>query len=161
VLQAIIILSITVGLAIAVVVWLSLKKSLDTRSDEAVSTGGQTRSAKDRRSMEIGDWGNAAFNIVFGVLLGVLAHSLAELFTATLWPLAIVIPIFFAVVFFIEWLSDKLFDRIFPSGIRAARHSKPEGRKPLMRLLSLPVGVGIGIALAQLGFGDQILGLLP
>jgi hypothetical protein len=111
--------------------------------------------------MEPGDWGNSAFNVFFGGLIGILINSLAELIAAGFWLMAIAIPLLFAVVFFIEWIADKLVDRIFPSGIRPAGHTKPKGRKPLARLLSLPVGIGIGIALGQLGFGDRILELIP
>jgi hypothetical protein len=155
------ILSTVVCLAIAAGVWLILKKSRVTGQAGSRPIGRQVGNAEERRSMELGDWGSAAFNVVLGVVLGVLINNLAKLLTTTLWPLAAAIPIFFAGVFFIEWVSDRLLDRLFPSGIRPASPPRPKRRKPLPRLLSLPVGVGIGIALAQLGFGDQILGLLP
>ena len=55
----------------------------------------------------------------------------------------------------------KLFDRLFPIGIRPARNPRPQSPKPLVRVLSLPVGFMLGVVLAGLDLDGTILGLLP
>ena len=114
----------------------------------------------ERRSMQIGDWFTAAINLVIGVLLGSAADGLVQLATTAFWPLAVVIPLVFAGVLLFSWVLDLLTDRLFAIGVRPARKPKEEGRTPLLRLLSLPVGLVLGVALARLGLDDTILGAI-
>lgn len=111
----------------------------------------------ERRSMQVGDWFTAAINLVIGVLLGSAADGLVKLATTAFWPLAVVIPLLLAGVFLFSWVLDVLTDRLFTIGIRPARKPKQEGRTPLPRFLSLPVGVVLGVAIARLGLDDRIL----
>ena len=110
--------------------------------------------------MQVGDWANAAINLVIGVLLGSAADGLVQLATTAFWPLAVVIPLLFAGVFLFSWVLDMLTDRLFSIGVRPARTPKEEGRTPLLRLLSLPVGLVLGVALARLGLDETILGAI-
>jgi hypothetical protein len=110
--------------------------------------------------MQVGDWANAAINLVIGVLLGSAADGLVQLATTAFWPLAVVIPLLFAGVFLFSWVLDMLTDRLFTIGVRPARTPKEEGRTPLLRLLSLPVGLVLGVALARLGLDETILGAI-
>jgi len=105
----------------------------------------------ERRSMQVGDWFNAAINLVIGVLLGSAANGFVQLATTAFWPLAVVIPLLFAVVFLFSRVLDVLTERLFTIGVRPARKPKEEGRIPLPRLLSLPAGLVLGVALARLG----------
>lgn len=113
-----------------------------------------------RRRMQVGDWGNAAINGVIGVFLGVATDGLVQLVTTAFWPLAVVIPFLFAGLFPFIWVFDKLTDRVFPSEVRPARQPRAERRTPLPRLLSLPAGLALGVALARLGLGKAILGVI-
>ena len=124
------------------------------------SSSGQNGRPNGRRSMQVGDWANAAVNIVLGVFLGVVIDGLLQLATTAFWPVAVIAPLLFAGVILLERVTDKLIDPIFPSGVRPARKPRAKGRKPLLRLLSLPVGLIVGMALARLGLGDAILGML-
>jgi len=85
---------------------------------------------------------------------------LEQLATTAFWPLAVVIPLLFAGVFLFSWVLDMLTDRLFTIGVRPARTPKEEGRTPLLRLLSLPVGLVLGVALARLGLDETILGAI-
>ena len=42
----------------------------------------------ERRKMGIGDWMNAAINVVIGVLLGSVIFGLVQLVASGSWPLA-------------------------------------------------------------------------
>lgn len=108
--------------------------------------------------MEVGDWANTAVNLVLGVFVGIAIHGLMQLITTAFWPVAIVISLLFAVVPLIDYWLDWLIDRVFPSGIRAARKPQAEGRTPLPRLLSLPAGLIVGVALARLDLDNAIVG---
>jgi hypothetical protein len=111
--------------------------------------------------MQLGDWINAAISLVIGVLLGSAADGLVQTATTAFWPVAVITPLLFAGAFLVMWVSDKLLDRLFPIGVRPATKPQTSGRAPLPRLLSLPVGVVLGLVLARLGLDDTILGMLP
>ena len=113
-----------------------------------------------RRSMQLGDWFNAAVSLVVGVLLGWAADGLVQLVTTAFWPLAVVIPLLFAGVFVFSWLLDVLTNRFFSIGVRPARERKQDGHMPLPRLLGLAMGLVLGVALARLGLDDVILGAM-
>lgn len=61
---------------------------------------------------------------------------------------------------FFDQALDRLFDRLFPSGVRPARVPAPSRRKPLIRTLSLPAGVVLGVLAAALGLSDVILAVI-
>lgn len=114
----------------------------------------------ERRSMQAVNWFDAAIKLVIGVLLGSAADGLVQLATTAFWPLAVVIPLLFAGVFLFSWMLDLLTDRLFTVGVRPARKPKEEGRTPLPQLLSLPVGIILGVALARLGLDNTVLGMI-
>ncbi len=100
--------------------------------------------------MRAGDWFHAAVNLLLGALLGSAATGLAQLLVAGAWALALIVTLLAVAMFLIVLASDWLLDRLFGIGIRPA-HDAQEQRKPLLRLLSLPAGFLLGIALALLG----------
>lgn len=106
--------------------------------------------------MQVGDWFNAAINLVIGVLLGSAADGLVQLATTAFWPLALVIPLLFAGVFVFSWLLDLLTDRFFTIGVRPAPKRQEPVHTPLPRLLSLALGLVLGVALARLGLAEKI-----
>ena len=114
----------------------------------------------ERRDMAVTDWLDAFINLVIGILLGMAAASLVQLATTDFWPLAIVIPILFAGVFLFIRVFDGLFERIFSIGVRPARKPRPEGKKPLVLLFSLPAGLVLGVILERIGLSGTILDLL-
>jgi hypothetical protein len=115
----------------------------------------------DRRRMEWGDWINAAFLGAMGLFLGLAGHLMTQLSPAAFWPVAIIgIVLFFGIIAFdqiLDWISG----RIFSSGIRAGRQTKPKGKRPLALLLAVPSGLSLGLAMGWLGLADDILGALP
>ncbi len=113
----------------------------------------------ERRSMHIGDWVNAAALFVVGLFLGSLVEDLVQLAT-TDWPFAVFIVVLFAGLFFFVWIFDKLFDRLFPIGIRPSRNPQDNKRKPVPLLVSLPAGFLLGIVLAMLGLDDMVLSVI-
>jgi len=110
--------------------------------------------------MQAVNWFDAAIKLVIGVLLGSAADGLVQLATTAFWPLAVVIPLLFAGVFLFSWMLDLLTDRLFTVGVRPARKPKEEGCTPLPQLLSLPVGIILGVALARLGLDNTVLGMI-
>ena len=117
---------------------------------------------RERHKMEIGDWFHAAINLLIGVLLGSVAYGLAQLVASGAWLMAVILVVFGAGLFAFMLLFDKLSELVFPIGaIRPAKDPKPRPPKPLLRVLSLPAGFVLGVALAVLGLDQAILGLLP
>jgi hypothetical protein len=110
--------------------------------------------------MEPGDWLQAAVNIVLGVFLGIVVSALTELVVSGAWLMALILVALGAGYFVFVLLADKLFDWIFPSGIRTVGKRKNQP-KPLLRTLSLPAGLLLGIALAGLGLDTVLLDALP
>jgi hypothetical protein len=110
--------------------------------------------------MEFGDWLQAAVNVVLGVFVGIVVFKLTQLVVSGAWLMALILVVLgVGYVLFVQ-LADRLFDWIFPSGIRTVgkRTNQP---KPLLRALSLPAGLLLGIALAGLGLDTVILDALP
>jgi hypothetical protein len=114
----------------------------------------------ERRSMQWGNWFNAAANAVIGCLLGMAADGLAQLVVAGWWPVALLIAMIFPAVLLFDRLLDGIFERVFPGGIRPARTPKAKAHAPLVRVLSLPAGFALGLILTRLGLAEQILGAL-
>lgn len=107
-----------------------------------------------------GDWLNSFCNVVIGLFLGLATHGLANLIGAGLWVSALILVVPFALLMFFDQALDRLFVRLFPSGVRPVRVSTPSRRKPLVRTLSLPAGVVLGVLAAALGLSDGILAAL-
>ncbi len=114
-----------------------------------------------RRPIHEGDWINIVFNLLIGSLLGSAAYGLVQIATTAFWPVALFILIAFGGVFLFEIITDRLFEKVLPSGIRPARNPDDHERKPLVRVLSMPVGVVIGVGLALAGVDRVILDMLP
>ena len=106
--------------------------------------------------MQAGDWIYAMVNVVVGVFLGVVIEGLVRLMTTAFWPVAVLILLPSAALFFFESLFDGLVDRVFSRGIRPARKPQTGNRTPLR--LSLPTGVVLGVVFARLGLGNRLLG---
>ena len=103
-----------------------------------------------RRKMQVGDWLNAAINGVIGVLLGSVVYELVQLVASGAWLMAVILVLLGGGLFLFMVLHDKLFDRLFPIGIRPARNPQPESPKPLLRVFSLPLGCILGVGLAAM-----------
>lgn len=114
----------------------------------------------ERRNMGVSDWINSAINVVIGVLLGSVIYGMVQLVAIGAWLTDMFMLLIFGGVFLLMVLSDKLFDRLFQTGIRPAKTPQTKRPKPLLRVLSLPSGVILGVVLAVLGFDRPILGLL-
>lgn len=114
----------------------------------------------ERRSMELGDWLQAAVNVVLGVFVGIVVFGLTQLVVSGAWLMALILVVLGFGYFVFVLLADKLFDWIFPSGIRTVGKRKHQP-KPLLRALSLPAGLLLGIALAGLGLDRVLLDALP
>ena len=115
----------------------------------------------ERRSMQLGDWLNAAVSVVIGALLGSAAYGLAQLVASGAWLMAAIIVLLGITLFLIMVIMDKISDRLFPSWIGTVGKRQKQLLKPLARVLSLPVGFLIGMVLAVLGFDRTLLDLLP
>jgi len=112
----------------------------------------------ERRRMTVGDWVNSAAMLAMGVLLGLVVHNLSKLVgTAYFWPMLILIPVLFGGVILLDRVVDGLFERIFPSGVKAAPKPQGKARRPLALLLSLPTGFTIGVIGAQFGLSALVL----
>lgn len=116
---------------------------------------------RERRKMGTGDWINAAINVLIGVLLGFVIYGLVQLVASGSWLMAMILVLLGGGLFLFMILQDKLFDRLFSIGIRPARNPQPQLPKPLLRVLSLPLGFILGVVLAFLGLDRTILALLP
>lgn len=149
-----VVLSFTVvGFTVAAGVWFLARAT----SQRAAGSGECLGALSNMRTI---DWFNAAVNVVVGVLLGIVIAGLVQLVTTGFWLVAILIPTLFAGLLLFDGLIDGLIDKVFPSGIRSARKPQVQRRAPLLKRLSLPVGIVVGVALAQAGLGDKLLGIL-
>ncbi|MGR3641716.1 hypothetical protein [Alterinioella nitratireducens] len=97
----------------------------------------------ERPRMNVEDWANAAGLLAVGFLLGLATNAALPLFGTDFWYVVILIPVLFGGVILLAWLTDGLIDRVFVAlsgkGIEPARIPKVTTRKPLARLLSLPL----------------------
>lgn len=110
----------------------------------------------ERRTMEGGDWFSAAVNVLIGAFLGSAAYSLLQLVLSGAWLMAAVLVVLGVGVFGFVLLLDKLSDLIFPSAIRSYGKNRHLG-KPWALVLSLPLGLGVGVVLGMLGLDRVIL----
>ena len=67
----------------------------------------------ERRKMGVGDWMDAAINVVIGVFLGSVIYGLAQLVASGSWLMAMILILLGGGLFLIMVLSDKLPDRLF------------------------------------------------
>ena len=114
----------------------------------------------ERRKMGIGDGFNTVINVLIGALLGSAAYGLLQLVASGAWLMAMILVLLGGGLFLFMVLSDKLFDRLFRIGIRPPKNPQPQPPKPLLRVLSLPLGFLVGVVLALLGLDRTILALL-
>lgn len=111
-----------------------------------------------RRKMLLGDWLNGAALCVVGVYFGLVVHGMSQLIgTAFFWPMLIFIMIIWGGLYVFDNAVEGLSNWMFPSGIKPAKNSKVNERKPLARLLSLPCGIVLGVILAEIGLSDTLL----
>jgi membrane protease YdiL (CAAX protease family) len=115
----------------------------------------------ERRKMGVGDWMDAAINVVIGVFLGSVIYGLAQLVASGSWLMAMILILLGGGLFLIMVLSDKLLDRLFPTWIRSAKNPQPQSPKPLLRVLSLPLGFMLGVVLALLAVSSGSIFLEP
>ena len=133
---------------LAVVIWLRVKSDFGPLKSNGEPHGKQNKES----AMKTSDWFDAVMNVVIGVFLGVAMVASGS------WFIAVLIPLSATVLFFYMSLSDRLIDKVFPSGIRPAHKSKKTRKNPLAKRLSFPLGLVLGIVLAALGLGDRFLG---
>lgn len=110
--------------------------------------------------MGVGDWLNATVSFLIGILLGSVAYGLAQLFASGSWLMAVILVVLGGGFFLFMVVADKLFDKVFPIGIRPAKNPTPQPSKPLLRVLGLPIGLMVGVVLAFLGLDGALLGFL-
>lgn len=110
--------------------------------------------------MQISNWFNAAVNVAIGIFVGIVIAQLGRLIALGFWPIAIILLILIAGYLLFEGMFNRLVDKVFPSGIRPARKPTTRRRAPLPRLLSLPVGIILGVALDWLGLSEGLLALI-
>lgn len=112
---------------------------------------------RHRRSMGLWDWINSAAFLAMGVFLGLAVNAMVQLVGTPFWPFIVIIPLLFGGVLLLDDLLDRLTGRILPGGVKPAPESHPKARRPLVLLLSLPMGLAIGLIGAQVGLGDILL----
>lgn len=113
---------------------------------------------ENRRKMVLGDWFNSVWLCIIGLYLGLVVHGLSQLVgTALFWPMLIFIMLMWWGMCLFDNVINKLFDWMFPIGIKPATNPPSNERKPLARLLSLPSGIFLGVVLAELGLRDTLL----
>ena len=110
--------------------------------------------------MQADDWFSAVVNAVIGVLLGGAIYRLAELMLSGAWFYVVILVVLAAALFLIVQLHDFIGEKLFPSGIRPARNPQAKRKKPLLRRLSFPAGLVVGIVLAAFGLDDPLIGWL-
>jgi hypothetical protein len=113
----------------------------------------------ERRSMDGEDWLSAGFNVVVGLFLGLALNGLLQIVVTGFWPVAAIMVVLALGFFLVYWLFEGLIVRPFFSGVRRDQGTLPEGKKPLGRLASLPLGLVLGFLLAQLGLTGTILAM--
>lgn len=147
--------------AFAVGVWLFVRTERRADRTESAATGSESCRTRERRRMQAGDWFNAVVSLLVGVLLGSVVDGLVQLVAAGLWQSAMIITLVFGALFLFMWVFDKVTDPLFSIGVRPAPKPQAKGRTPLLRLLSLPAGLLLGVVSARLGLDAQILGMIP
>lgn len=134
-------------LAIAAGVWQVTRKRLDVDPNE-------------RGDLLAHDWFTIAINVGFGMPLGIVLFHFGQLLTSELWPFALLLVLVMGGLLLFDRVGTWLLEKVFPSGIRPARNPSAQRRVPLPRRLSLPLGIVLGVVLAQLGVGAEVLRLL-
>ncbi|MHA7923564.1 MAG: hypothetical protein ACX936_00095 [Marinobacter sp.] len=140
----------------ALVVWSRVKP--EAKPDKQESEVRAQRAAAG--FAQAGHWASSAVNVVIGVLLGVASNGLVQLMFTGAWAAVFNIAVLSAVLFFIVFLHDRLGKKLFPSGIRPAREPERARKTPLLRRLSLPAGLVLGVVIASLGLDDYLSDLL-
>lgn len=150
------IVSISICVVIGIFVWFRLR-SIEKASDEDVELLTQQTA---KLFMRAGDWGSALVNVVIGVLLGMVIHGVFGLLLDGAWFAVANIAALFVALSFIVVMHDRIGQKLFPSGIRPAHKPKAKRKKPMVRRISFPLGLAVGITLGSLGFDALLLGRL-
>ena len=112
---------------------------------------------RERHKMQLFDWVIAAGLLAVGFYLGLAVGALLQLDGFAFWFTIIYVFIPFGFVFLFIYFMDDLADRIF-SGARKPAHLKhTQKRKPLALLLSLPIGLVVGVIGSQVGLTEFFL----
>ena len=91
-----------------------------------------------------------------GVFIGIAGDGLINLYKAKAWAyVAILLALAFSYII-VVFVVDKLFGKIFPSGVKRIYKPKTQKDFNLLKLLSLMIGCLCGYALAYLGLGNAI-----
>ena len=110
------------------------------------------------------DWLTAGFNVAIGLFLGLALNGLWQLVANGSWLLAAValaMGVGAALALFLfEGLAARLTRWLFPGGVLPAPPAAGKARRPVLRLVSLPVGILVGVVLARFGLTETILGLV-
>lgn len=111
-----------------------------------------------RRKMNLGDWFKSAGLCFVGVYVGLLAHDFSQLVgTALFWSMLIFLVIMWWGMSLSYNVIERVFDWIFPSGIKPAKNLPSKEHKPFALLMSLPFGIALGAILAELGLAETLL----
>ena len=113
---------------------------------------------ENRRKMVLGDWFNNAALCIVGLYLGLVGHGMSQLVgTVLFWPMLVFILIMWGLMCLFDNAISRVFDWIFPKGVKPATTAPEKERKPLANLLSLPIGIVLGAIFAELGLRDTLL----
>ncbi len=109
-----------------------------------------------RRKMRTRDWIYSSMYVAVGLLSVLTAEGLAMLVVTECWPLVLVVPILIASPVLFEKVFKELIDWVFPRNATSPRGPDSNGDTPVVRLLSLPFGVALGVVFALLGWTDAV-----
>ena len=110
--------------------------------------------------MTLGDWFHSAVKLVVGFLLGIAAYSLATVLDVSLWLSAVIVVVPFLAIIAFAQFAEGLWDRLLNGGVYPANLAAKTERKPLLRVLSAPIGFAVGALAGILGFSDQTMAML-
>ncbi|VVT00605.1 conserved membrane hypothetical protein [Roseovarius sp. EC-HK134] len=110
----------------------------------------------ERRRTRTYDWIHSSINVAIGILIVLVAEGLARLVSTEFWPLALVIPILVACLVLFEKVFNGLIDWEFPKETDSPRKFDSKGDTPIVRHLSLPIGIVVGLLFALLDWTDPV-----
>jgi hypothetical protein len=111
----------------------------------------------DRQKMNSFDWIVAAALLAVGVYLGLALAGLIGLEGVAFWNTVIYVLISFGFVFLFIYYMGDISDRVLNGTKTPASVKRWRRRKPVALLLSLPVGVVIGVVGSRFGLSDLLL----
>jgi len=111
----------------------------------------------DRQKMNLLDWIVAAALLAAGLYLGLALAGLIGLEGAAFWHTVTYVLIPFGFLFILIFYMGEISDRALNGTKKPASVKRWQRRKPVALLISLPVGVVIGVVGSRFGLGDLLL----